>query len=850
MATTQDQRQFSVSTPLEQDVLLFYRMSAIEELGRLFKYEVELLSEDANINLDDVLGKVISVNVELADNKRRSFHGYVSRIQYLGMQDEFHLYHATLRPWLWFLTRSADCRIFQTKTVPDIIKEVFRDFGFSEFEDQLSANYKQREYCAQYRETAFAFISRLMQQEGIYYYFKHDDQQHSLVLADSISAHSRVPENEQIPFYPKQEHERREADHLDDWYVSRDYESQRYTLNDFDFTKPKASLEVRENVEDGRDDYEIFDYPGEYSELEDGQAVARTRAEQLQSQFERVHGKGNVRTLCVGDLFELTNYPRDDQNKEYLITHARYFLHSDAYTSKTTSKSSPPYRCVITAIDSSHSYRSPRTTPRPKVPGPQTAIVVGPKGEQVWTDKYGRVKVQFHWDRYGKKDENSSCWVRVSQNWAGKRWGGMHIPHIGQEVIVDFLEGDPDRPLITGRVYNADNMPPKVLPGEKSKSIIRDDYGNELMFDATQGNEYIRLYSPHHNSGIELGKSYNAWTTSDDNSMKVGNSFEFGVGTKTEVYAGIASEAKLGLLSEFVAGTSIEYKVGGELSWNWTWEEKFTEGVITQYTNKDILSLSGEDHVLGAGDQLCLVGGSTGKKSSRSIVNLYPKSLTLTAGEAKVKHSHSGKVYSDQLFPEVVPQKSWTYVKLAASVATSVIASIPAIAFHPFVSEEEEGKPYSPDWTHITSLVLGVLTGLVASGYSGYRLAKEVGEDRRKRIEPVEHDEPAAKIELKDDGNINVQSDAGMIMLDANYKVDASPRVIAYTAAGQTGAAKLVTENASVTAQEDGLIDISSSGAGKNIVLDPGFDKVDIAGSTFTKGADGVVIAKNLKVLP
>ncbi|KPJ94738.1 MAG: type VI secretion protein ImpA, partial [Gammaproteobacteria bacterium SG8_11] len=279
MALTQDQRQFIVTTPLEKDVLLFYNMHGSEELGRLFKYELDLLSTDANINLDDVLGEQLTVELMLANDKKRHFNGYVSSFRYMGMQDDYHLYKATLRPWLWFLTRSADCRIFQNKKVPDIIKEVFRDFGYSEFEDQLSGEYRQWEYCVQYRETAFNFVSRLMEQEGIYYYFKHEQGSHTLVLADSISAHNRISDYEQIPFYPPQQKERREGEYVDNWFVSKGIEPQRFTLSDFDFTKPKSSLEVRQTIEDGYADFEIFDYPGEYTELDAGQAAARARAE-------------------------------------------------------------------------------------------------------------------------------------------------------------------------------------------------------------------------------------------------------------------------------------------------------------------------------------------------------------------------------------------------------------------------------------------------------------------------------------------------------------------------------------------------------------------------------------------
>ena len=503
LEATQANRRFAVTTPLGEDVLLFHSMSASEQLGRLFQFDLDLLSEDPEIKLKDILGQSVTVLSQRPDGENRYFNGIVSQFSQAGAHGNLFVYRATLRPWFWFLTRTADCRIFQNKKVPDIIKEVFRDQGFSDFEDALSGSYREWENCVQYRETDFNFISRLMEQEGFYYYFKHEDGKHILVLSDSISAHESVPDYEEVPYYPPEESEQRERDHIYDWSLNQIIQPGVYALNDFDFKKPKANLQVKSSIprEHEQAEFEIYDYPGEYLESSEGETYVRTRIEELQAQYEEVQGQGNVAGLMAGCLFKLTNYPREDQNREYLITAASYNLGPQEYESAFGGGSDSIFSCGITAIDKQQAYRAPRITPKPIVQGPQTAIVVGKSGEEIWTDQYGRVKVQFHWDRYGEVNENSSCWIRVSHPWAGKNWGAVAIPRIGQEVVVSFLEGDPDHPIITGRVYNEDNKPPYDLPDNATMFAIKSNASkggggfNEFRFQDKKGEEQIFIHA-------------------------------------------------------------------------------------------------------------------------------------------------------------------------------------------------------------------------------------------------------------------------------------------------------------------------------------------------------------------
>jgi type VI secretion system secreted protein VgrG len=420
------------------------------------------------------------------------------------MEDRFASYRATLVPWLWFLTRTADCRIFQNKDVPTILKEVFREHGFTDFEDQLSGSYRSWPYCVQYRETDFNFVSRLMEQEGIYYYFKHEDGLHTMVLADSGSGHQPTPGYEQIPYFPPSEGAQRERDHIFDWHVVQEISPGSYALRDYDFQRPKANLEAKlsDPARHDQAEHEIYDYPGEYTQSGDGDNYIRVRLEELQAQYEQMHAEGNAAGLMAGGQFELVDHPREAWNHEYLIISANHEIVADHYESGGGSGEAV-YRGSFTCIDAQKSYRTQRLTPKPVVQGPQTAIVVGPEGEEIWTDEYGRVKVQFHWDRLGKFDADSSCWVRVAQVWAGKGWGAIHIPRIDQEVVIEFLEGDPDHPIITGRVYNGEQMPPYELPANKTQSGVKSrsskgggaDNFNEIRFEDKLGEEQLYIHA-------------------------------------------------------------------------------------------------------------------------------------------------------------------------------------------------------------------------------------------------------------------------------------------------------------------------------------------------------------------
>lgn len=500
----------SVTSPLGDGVLLCRRMVAKEQLGRLFEFRLELLSLNASLKLEDLLAQNVTVTCNFPDQRERHFNGDVVQFcQTAESQDRYFCYEAVLQPSLWFLTCTTDCRIFQQKTVPDIIKAVLDEHGITDVKKSLQRTYRQLEYCVQYGESDFHFISRLMELAGIYYYFEHQQGKHTLVLADSLSAHDQVPNSYEIPFMLRRDGYA--VDHIFDWRHSQRVQSGVYVANDFDFERPRTVLERQSLIKrkHAKPSLEVYNYPGGYTQSSDGDFYSRTRIEELQAAYEIIEGKTNTAPFSTGMLFKLTGFHREDQNREHLITGATHELKMEIDTAAATSSGQLKsqaglyYDCSFTAIDSQQPFRSPCITPKPVVRGPQTAMVVGKQGEEIWTDSHGRVKVQFHWDRLGKNDENSSCWLRVAQIWAGKQWGAMHIPRIGQEVIVDFLEGDPDSPIITGRVYNGESTVPYDLPANQTQSGLKSrstkegsgETFNELRFEDKKGEEEIYFHA-------------------------------------------------------------------------------------------------------------------------------------------------------------------------------------------------------------------------------------------------------------------------------------------------------------------------------------------------------------------
>jgi type VI secretion system secreted protein VgrG len=484
-----------IATPLGED-LLFHALRAREEIGRPFEYQVDLLSPKTDIVLDDIVGKNVTVKLALPDDRTRCFNGYVTRFAQGGSHGRYTRYFAVIRSWLWFLTRTSDCRIFQDMTVPDIVKTVFGEEPTNDFKLELTSSYRKRNYCVQYRETDFNFVSRLMEEEGIYYYFRHTDGHNTVVLTDSTGKHVASPGYETIPFVAPGQVVRPELEHINSWDFAREIQPVVYAHTDYDLDRPGVRLHTQKAASRQMAPlpYEMFDYPGHYLQKADGEQYAAVRIDEFGSQFETAQAVTNAKGVAVGSLFTLEDYPREDQNREHLILAASYDLEFSDYETMPQGAGTA-YRCRFVAMSSTQQFRPRRVTPKPFVQGPQTAVVVGPAGDEIYTDTLGRVKVQFHWDRYGQRDENSSCWIRVSQMWAGKGWGSVSTPRIGHEVIVDFLEGDPDQPIVVGSVHNAENKPPHTAAVSGIKSNTHKGRGwNEMTMDDTAGKEKVTIH--------------------------------------------------------------------------------------------------------------------------------------------------------------------------------------------------------------------------------------------------------------------------------------------------------------------------------------------------------------------
>ncbi len=455
--------------------LLFLSLQGKEALSQPFYLDVELISTNSTIDIRSLLNTNMTIKVETTGLSTRYLSGVVTDVELLGRQQvtsEYYLYKATVRPSLWYLTQGQDYRIFQEQTVPDILKAVLGVYDFM-VDYRLNSSYRNWEYCVQYEESDFNFISRLMEHEGIYYWFEHTDGQHTLVISDDKGVHQSYGDYGTLVYLDEQMNVATDKERVLSWRRKAGITTTKYSTIDYDFRKPNVNLGSCQShsVAGDRNDSEHYEWQAGYQEIDHGEHYARIRLEQLKVSQEKVQGSTTARGLCPGYTFSLSNHPRHAENQQYLCLEAIYDMSVGGYNTGTGREDY--FEIDFIAIPADIQYRAPRITSKPKTTGPQTAQVVGPTGEEVWTDKYGRVKVQFHWDRDGDYDENSSCWVRVSSPWAGGGFGGLQLPRINDEVVVDFIGGNPDRPIILGRVYNEMNMPPVSLPDESHTSGFR-----------------------------------------------------------------------------------------------------------------------------------------------------------------------------------------------------------------------------------------------------------------------------------------------------------------------------------------------------------------------------------------
>lgn len=526
-------RDAQFASPLGEDVLLLVRFTGEEAVSRQFRFHLELQSETRDIDPADILRKPAGLQWVLADGSMRFLHGYVSRFSQGASHDELTTYWAELVPWTWFLSLRRDCRIFQNLAVPDIVAQVFQDAGFADFDVQCGDR-PVREFCVQYQESDLNFVQRLLEDEGIFYFFVHAEDTHTLVLADSNSHAPDCPPPTTLVALADSDHQ---DDVVTSFHLRNSVRIGTVSYRDYDPLQPNFTLD---GIAPGEKGEEIYEYrAGRYTTREDGERIARYRLEAEEALREQARGRSGCRNLIAGHTFTLAEHTNERANQEYLVTSVRHLYRNTDYGSGGAAASSD-YTSEFTCLPLAVPFRPRPRTPRPLVHGSQTAIVTGPAGEEIHTDEHGRVKLHFHWDRLGSRDENSSCWIRVSHPWAGSGWGSLAIPRIGHEVVVDFLNGDPDQPIITGAVYNAQNAPPFGMPGAATVSGIRSNSTpggggyNGIEMNDTKGEEKFTVHA-----------QYDMSTTiqHDETHTVVGGNREMSVqaGTNTETIKGNAS---------------------------------------------------------------------------------------------------------------------------------------------------------------------------------------------------------------------------------------------------------------------------------------------------------------------
>jgi type VI secretion system secreted protein VgrG len=706
MSYTQDNRKFILKTPLGKDVLLFKGLTGKEALSRLFQWEVHAIAEkDKTIAFDALLGKPCTVEMKMGRSKTPCFiNGICKAVSQASRDETFIYYKLVLVPKLWLLTRNTQSRIFQQKNVPDILKEVLTGLSVSY---ELQGRYEHRDYCVQYRETDFNFACRLMEEEGIFYFFKHSDGEHKMVVADSPSSHSNVPGETNL-IYEELAGGVRDEERIYSWEKVQEMRSGKTTLWDHCFELPHKNLEAIENTlatiqvgtvthklkVGGNDSLELYDWPGEYAQrfdgvdpgggdrasdvqkiFQDNKRTTRLRMEEETAPAIVIRGASNTRHLRSGHKFNLKRHFSGDG--AYVVLENDF--EAEQVGDYRSGTDEIRYAAYFTCFPSELPFRPRRLTPRPVVPGAQSAQVVGPPGEELFTDKYGRVKVQFHWDRKGKRDQNSSCWIRVAQQIAGRRWGASFWPRIGQEVIVDFLEGDPDQPVIMGVVYNSDQMPPYLGQGLDAKhkndnkvSGIKTNTTpggvgfNEFRFDDTKDKEEIFIHGErdmdvrikndlrekiHGNRHLVVGPDGKGQDSKGDYIEEVSRDRHIKVKGNQDEHIGGNKKLLVDGTQHIIVKTGSKEKIQGgkSLTVEGDSKTKVTGGISVEATGAQDLK-AGSKYAVDAGQEVHIKGGMTvvveagmqlTLKGAGGFISIDPSGVTIQGTMVKINSGGS-----------------------------------------------------------------------------------------------------------------------------------------------------------------------------------------------------------------
>lgn len=578
-------RHITVKIPAIETEVAFSRMQGQDEISQPFSYSLEITSFEMEVDPLKVLGTRATIVIE--GDSERFFDGIIADMSLKEIRDDLAFYRLTLRPALWVMSLDTDNRIFQEKSAPDIIKEVLNSWPDVKFDMKLQGKYETREYCVQYGESDLDFIQRLMEDEGLFYYFDHSEEGHKLLIVDSNSAMGPSEGGETVPYEPDSRLAYDKGDFVFEWTPKARLRTGKFSQTDYDFKKPALDMMTKN---DTSSDYaaastEHYHYPGRYLELAAGDAIAKRRLEELQADQRRISARATARHLRPGKSFKFELFPIDRENSEYFVVSAHYEMW-DEQRRAGQAEQGQGYEVRLELSPIEQTYRPPRRTRKPRMQGPQTAKVVGPAGAEIHCDEFSRVKVHFFWDRLDHSDENSSCFIRVSAAWAGAGWGFIQIPRIGHEVIVDFLEGDPDQPIITGRVYHAQNTVPYELPGKASqsgwKSWSTPETGgyNELRFEDKAGAEEVYFQAEKdHNELVKNDETRTIghdWvedvghdatqSIGHDRTESVANNKDVSVGNNRTVAIGVNDDETVGSNRSLTVGANEVISVGANSS--------------------------------------------------------------------------------------------------------------------------------------------------------------------------------------------------------------------------------------------------------------------------------------------
>ena len=553
--------------------LQVHQFSGRESLSRPFEFQIDLVCDDSNLDLEAPIGlpACLTLRGRLFDGSRysRYVHGVIERFVQIGAGIRHSRYQVTLVPTIKPLAFTRNSRIFQRQSGPDVTQKVLQEDKVPGdwVNTVLHGSYGARDYCVQYQESDLDFIQRLWEEEGIFYFFEHEQDKDKVILGDGGYAFSELPAYSGTQL--------RDKPHL---YEECLFESRAETalrpgatvLRDFKFKQPTLDLEA--TAQAGKFvDYKMYFFPGEYVDPALGQQYAKLRLEELQCRKKRYIGTGTIRAMLPGYKFSLSGHRRGDCNQEYLIISVEHRgTQPGALGEEGAAKQEASYQNRVECIPAKVPFRPARETARPSIPGIQTAVVVGPPGEEIHCDEHGRVKVQFHWDRQGQRDDNSSCWIRVSQPWGGAGQGGMFIPRVGQEVIIHFLEGDPDRPVIVGRVYNGENGVPHGLPAGKNISTIRSASTpggggfNELRFDDSAGGEQVFFHAQKDQNQV-IGNNHDT-QVGVDQSLSVGSNQSSSIGADQSLGVGSNQSSSIGVDQSLSVGSNQSNTIGSNQS--------------------------------------------------------------------------------------------------------------------------------------------------------------------------------------------------------------------------------------------------------------------------------------------